>query len=118
MFNTSRKNLLFLLLLLLWAPHPLYAQAGLAESLEQDGALQDAAIIALRSALGARQQTVVVRRSTFRVEIGMYIETYRGTRNANTLENIQNRYTLAKAELLEPRLPATIEELVSILERL
>jgi hypothetical protein len=52
------------------------------------------------------------------VEIGMYIATYRGTHNANTLENIQNRYTAAKAELLETRLPATIEELVSILEML
>lgn len=106
------------LLLVIAAPHSLHAQSSLAESLRQDDALQDAAIIAVRSALGARKQTAVVRRSTFLVEISMYIDTYRGTRNAITLENIQNRYTVAKAELLEPRLPATIEELVSILERL
>ena len=48
----------------------------------------------------------------------MYIEAYRGMRNTSTLENIQKRYLAAKAELLEPRLPATIEELVSILETL
>lgn len=106
------------LLLFLTAPHSLYAQPNLAESLRQDDALQDAAIIAVRSALGARKQTAVVRRSAFLVEISMYIDTYRGTRNATTLENIQNRYTVAKAELLEPRLPATIEELVAILEML
>jgi len=99
-------------------PHGLYAQTKLTESLRQDEALQDAAIIAMRSALGARKQTNVVRRSTFITEIGMYIETYRGTRNASTLENIQNRYSAAKAELLEPRLPDTVEELVSILEML
>lgn len=117
MLNAITKALL-LSLLLLSAPHSFHAQSSLAESLGQDAALQDAAIIAIRSALGARKQTIVIRRSTFIVEIGMYIETYRGTRNANTLENIQNRYLAAKAELLEPRLPATIEELVSILEML
>lgn len=117
MFIAHSKTLLFLLLLLS-APHSLSAQSSLAESLRQDDALQDAAIIAVRSALGAQKQTIVVRRSTFMVEIGMYIQTYRTTRNANTLENIQKRYTLAKSELLEPRLPATMEELVSILEML
>ena len=117
MFN-SAKRILLLLLLPLLLPQTLQAQSSLAESLRQDDALQDAAIIAVRSALGARKQTAVVRRNTFMVEIGMYIETYRGTRNAITLENIQKRYLAAKAELLEPRLPATIEELVSILEML
>jgi hypothetical protein len=105
-------------LLALSAPSSVYAQSSLAQSLRQNEALQDAAIIAVRSALGARQQTAVVRRGAFIVEIRMYIDTYRGTRNANTLENIQKRYLAAKAELLEPRLPATIEELVSILEML
>lgn len=113
---SSNSKVLLSLLLVLATPHAFHAQANLAESLRQDEALQDAAIIAMRSALGARNQVVVVRRSTFSVEIGMYIETYRATHNANTLENIQNRYEAAKAELLEPRLPATIEELVSILE--
>ncbi|PCI77598.1 MAG: hypothetical protein COB20_07750 [SAR86 cluster bacterium] len=112
------KRILLLLLLLLPAPNSLLAQSSLAESLSQDDALQDAAIIAVRSALGARKQTAVVRRSTFIVEIGMYIATYRGTHNSRTLENIQNRYAAARAELLEPRLPATMEELVSILEML
>jgi len=114
----SCSRIFLSLLLALSAPHSLYAQSNLAESLRQDDALQDAAIIAVRSALGARQQTVVVRRSTFTIEIGMYIEAYRGMRNTSTLENIQKRYLIAKAELLEPRLPATIEELVSILEML
>jgi len=112
----SCSRIFLSLLLAVTTPHSFYAQANLADALRQDVSLQDAAIIAIRSALGARNQTVVVRRSTFSVEIGMYIETYRGTRNANTLENIQNRYTAAKAELLESRLPATIEELILILE--
>ena len=114
----SFPRVLLLLLLTLASPEQFYAQTNLVESLKLDTALQDAAIIAIRSALGARNQTVVVRRSTFDVEIGMYVETYRRTRNTQTLENIQARYTAAKMELLEPRLPATIEELVSILEAL
>lgn len=115
---SSCSRIFLTLLLIIVAPHSLRAQHSLVESLRQDDALQDAAIIAVRSALGARKQTAVVRRSAFRVEIGMYIDTYRGTRNATTLENIQKRYLAAKAELLEPRLPATIEELVSTLEML
>jgi hypothetical protein len=115
---SSCSRIFLSLLLALAAPHSLNAQSSLAESLRQDDALQDAVIIAVRSALGARKQTAVVRRGAFIVEIGMYIETYRGTRNVKTLENIQKRYLAAKAELLEPRLPATIEELVSILEML
>jgi hypothetical protein len=117
MLNAHSKILLSLLFVLSTS-HFISAQSSLAELLRQDEALQDAAIIAVRSALGAQKQTIVVRRSTFMVEIGMYIQTYRTTRNAYTLENIQKRYTLAKSELLEPRLPATMEELVSILEML
>jgi hypothetical protein len=117
MLNAHSKILLSLLFVLSTS-HFISAQSSLAELLRQDEALQDAAIIAVRSALGAQKQTIVVRRSTFMVEIGMYIQTYRTTRNANTIENIQKRYTLAKSELLEPRLPATMEELVSILEML
>ena len=117
MLNAHSKVLLSLLFFLSTS-HFLSAQSSLAELLRQDEALQDTTIIAVRSALGAQKQTIVVRRSTFMVEIGMYIQTYRTTRNANTLENIQKRYTLAKSELLEPRLPATMEELVSILEML
>ena len=116
-----RKSLgKYLLLILLHVAAALssHAQSSLEADLRQDEALQDAAIIAVRSALGARPQTAVVRRSEFRVEIGMYIDTYRGTRNATTLENIQRRYAAAKSELLEARLPATIEELVSVLERI
>ena len=112
------SKILLSLLFILSTPHFLSAQSSLVERLRQDEALQDAAIIVVRSALGAQKQTVVVRRSTFAVEIGMYIQTYRTTRNAKTLENIQMRYTLAKSELLEPSLPATMEELVSILEML
>ena len=117
MLNAHSKILLSLLFVLSTS-HFLSAQSSLAELLRQDEALQDTTIIAVRSALGAQKQTIVVRRSTFMVEIGMYIQTYRTTRNANTLKNIQKRYTLAKSELLEPRLPATVEELVSILEML
>ena len=117
MLNVHSKILLSLLFVLS-TPHFLSAQSSLIERLRQDETLQDAAIIVVRSALGAQKQTVVVRRSAFAVEIGMYIHTYRRTRNANTLENIQKRYTLAKSELLEPGLPATMEELVSILEML
>ena len=97
---------------------PVHAQSGLANMLTQDESLQDAAIIAIRSALGARPQTNVVRRSSFLVEVRFYIEAYRGVHETNTLTSIQNRYDEAKAELLEARLPPTIEELVSILESL
>ncbi len=115
---SSCSKIFLSLLLALSAINPLYAQSSLAATLKQDDGLQDAVIIAVRNALGARQQTIVVRRITFFVEIGMYIDTYRGTRSASTLKNIQKRYLAAKAELLEPRLPPTIEELVSILEML
>ncbi len=114
----SCSRIFLSLLLVLSTPHDFHAQSSLVESLKQDDALQDAAIIAMRSALGAQKQTAVVRRNTFLAEIGVYVETYRGMHNANTLENIQKRYTAAKAGLLEPRLPPTIEELVSILEML
>ncbi len=75
-------------------------------------------MIVMRSALGGRDNTAVVRRGGFLLDIRIYIETYRSMRDANTLANIQTRYSAAKAELLEPRLPATIEELVSVLEML
>lgn len=118
MFHSSPNSLLLLLLLLVATPSSFGAQSDLAESLREDVALQDAAIIAVRSALGARPQTAVVRRNTFVAEVSMYIETYRMTRNTITLENIQKRYAAAKGELLEPRLPESMEELVSILELL
>jgi len=94
------------------------AQPSLAEHLKTDALLQENTIILIRSALGARPQTSAVRRVEFLLEIQFYIDTYRGLNNADTLTNIQNRYTAAKEELLEPRLPATVGELVSILEAL
>ena len=95
-----------------------FAQSDLLEELKNDIALQDATIILLRSALGARNQTNVVRRGRFTDEIRIYVGTYRATREPTTLANIQNRYAVSKSELLESRLPGTIEELVSILEQL
>lgn len=94
------------------------AQSSLADNLKTDTLLQENTIILIRSALGARSQTTAVRRVEFRLDIQFYIDTYRGLNNADTLTNIQNRYTAAKEELLEPRLPATVGELVSILETL
>ncbi len=75
-------------------------------------------MIAMRSALGGRDSAAVVQRGGFLLDIRIYIETYRAMRDATTLANIQRRYSAARAELLEPRLPATIEDLVSILETL
>jgi len=95
-----------------------WAQPSLADSLRQDSALQEATIIIMRSSLGGRDSAAVVRRGGFLLDIRIYVETYRAIRDANTLANIQNRYSAAKAELLEPRLPDTIEELVSTLEML
>ena len=95
-----------------------YAQPSLAEHLKTDALLQENTIILIRSALGARPQTTAVRRVDFLLEIQFYIDTYRGMNDADTLANIQNRYTAAKEELLEPRLPATVSELVTILETL
>jgi len=95
-----------------------HAQTPLSEILKQDQSLQDATIISIRSALGGRQQTNAVRRSDFLLEIQFYIEIYREMRDANTLSSVQNRYDTARAELLEPRLPATMEELISALEML
>ena len=70
-------------------------------------------MIAVRSALGGRDSAAVVSRGGFLLDIRIYIETYRGMRDATTLANIQRRYSVARTELLEPRLPATIEELES-----
>ncbi len=98
--------------------NPCYAQSSLIEDLKQDSSFQDAVIIAIRTALGARQQTNVVRRVNFSAEIRIYIESYRELRNSNTLTNIQKRYNTVRAQLLEPRLPATIEELILMLEKL
>lgn len=100
------------------APQPLVAQSSLAADLTTDVALQETTLIAIRSALGGRDNTAVVRRGGFLSDLRIYIETYRAMRDRNTLANIQTRYSTARAELLEPRLPATIEELVSLLETL
>jgi len=113
-----RTNIILSMLLMLVAVHPAVAQPSLAENLKTDALLQENTIILIRSALGARPQTTAVRRVEFLLEIQFYIDTYRGLNNADTLTNIQNRYTAAKEELLEPRLPATVGELVSILETL
>lgn len=94
------------------------AEANLASIFTADSALQDSIIIALRRALGMREQNSVVRRGQFPDEVRPYIETYRDLRDATILANVQNRYSVAKADLLETRLPETIEELVSILESL
>ena len=89
----------------------------LADSMATDSMLQDNIIIAVRTALGTRGQTTVNRRGSFADEIRIYIETYRGIRDSSILANIQNRYSAARAELLEARLPDTIEELVALLEK-
>ena len=106
------------LLLALTTLIPTHAQISLAESLERDASLQEATMIAMRSALGGRDSAGVVLRGGFLLDIRIYIETYRSMRDANTLANIQKRYSAARSELLEPRLPATILELVSVLETL
>ena len=95
-----------------------HAQSSLSDILNQDESLQEATIISIRSALGAKPQTTAVRRSSFLQEIQFYIEIYREMRDTNTLSSIQNRYDAARAELLEPRLPTTMEELISALEML
>ena len=108
----------FYLIYVLATLNSFQAQASLIGHLKLDPSLQDAAIIAMRTALGARQQTTAVRRVSFSAEMRIYIESYRELRNSNTLANIQIRYDAVRAKLLEPRLPATVEELVSTLEKL
>lgn len=93
-------------------------ESNLATLLTSDTALQDTVIIALRRALGVREQSVAVRRGRFLDEIRIYLETYRGLTNATILTNVQNRYAVAKSELLDVRLPDTITELVVVLETL
>lgn len=90
----------------------------LAEMVRDDVALQDTVIIALRRALGVREQSAVVRRGRFTDEISIYIETWRGLRDSVILANVQNRYSVARADLLDARLPETVAELVSLLETL
>ena len=92
--------------------------SDLGKALTEDAALQDITIIVLRRALGAREQTSVVRRGRFTDDVRFYIETYRGIHDEKILANIQNRYDAAKADLLEPRLSSTIAELVTIIESL
>lgn len=113
-----RPTLLVIVILALALPATTHAQSSLVESLRTDNSLQESATIAIRSALGGRDRRAVVRRGGFRADIKIYVATYRGMRDKNVLENIQNRYLAARSELLEPRLPASIEELVSALEKL
>ena len=94
------------------------AQPNLAVLVAADASLQDTVIITLRRALGMREQTAVQRRGRFPDEIRPYLETYRDLRDATILANVQTRYEVARAELLDARLPQTIAELVSILETL
>lgn len=110
--------LVLILSVLLLNQHPVLAQSSLSENLGEDAALREATLIAVRSALGGRDNAAVVSRGGFFLDIKIYVETYRGVRDATTLANIQKRYSEAKSELLEPRLPDTIEELVSILATL
>lgn len=94
------------------------AATNLGATLTQDTSLQDATIIALRTALGARGQVVAVRRGRFADDVRIHVEIYRGIRDATILANIQNRYASARSELLEPRLPESLAELVAVLEEL
>jgi len=129
----TRFDKIFLVCALVFAaPGALWAQAdtqgatsveselapGLAASLAADTALQDATIIAVRRALGARDLTSAVRRVRFVDAIRFHIETYRSIHDANVLATIQNRYSEARGELLEARLPESIAELVQVLESL
>ena len=111
-------NALSLCFLIVANAIPLSAQTSLIIDLETDAGLQQTTLIAIRSALGGRDNAAVVSRGGFLPDLRIYIETYRAMRDHNTLANIQSRYSAAKAELLEPRLPSTIEELVSLLETL
>ncbi|MEX0963281.1 MAG: hypothetical protein WDZ52_04450 [Pseudohongiellaceae bacterium] len=112
------SKLFFLFALFCATQNSLQAQSSLAESLAEDASLQEATLLIMRSALGGRDSAAVVPRGGFLLDIQIYVQTYRQMRDANTLANIQNRYRTAKGELLEPRLPATIEELVAVLEML
>lgn len=94
------------------------ATTDLITQMRNDVALQDTVIIALRRALGVREQSAVVRRGRFIDEVGIYIETWRGLRDATILSNVQNRYSEARADLLDARLPETVAELVTLLETL
>lgn len=94
------------------------ANTGLVNTLKQDNALQDAVIIAVRNALGAREQTTVVRRNPFTIEVQFYVATYRDIRDATVLTNIQNRYQNARSALLDPRLPESMAELIAVLEQI
>lgn len=117
MGNCLRHVLLSLLLTLCW-PHGFAAQPDLPATIRQDTALQDAVIIAVRNALGAQNQTTVVRRNPFEIEVRFYIDTYRDIRNPTTLDNIQKRYQNARSALLEPRLPDSMADLIAALEQL
>lgn len=94
------------------------AESDLGTILMQNANLQDATIIALRTALGARGQVVAVRRGRFADDVRVHVEIYRGIQNPSILANIQNRYSSARSELLEARLPETVAELVAVLEDL
>lgn len=106
----------------LWSQPPATDESGsqyaLALSLTRDASLQDATIIAIRRALGARDQTSAVRRGRFADAIRFHIVTYRSIRDASVLATIQNRYSVARGELLEARLPESIAELMLVLESL
>lgn len=113
-----RRNVLVVLWLPLFWLGSSSAQSDLSATIMQDNALQDAVILSVRNALGAREQTTVVRRNPFEIEVRFYIATYRDIHNTTTLDNIQKRYESARSALLEPRLPESIADLIAVLEQL
>lgn len=93
-------------------------QPSLAENLIDDAALQDVVISVLRRSLGVSDQLPLVNSQEFSFRVNPLVESYRQLSDPTALANIQNSYSLARAERQDVRLPDLIEELVVVLEAL
>lgn len=89
-----------------------------AEDLVEDAGLRETVIIVLRRSLGVREQSAIAVQREFSLQVNPLVETYRELSDPGVLLNIQNRYSVARSERLDSRLPETVGELVSLLEDL
>lgn len=88
------------------------------EILADDVGLQEAVVSVLLSSLGVSEQTVVVAPQDFSLLINSLVEAYLQVPDTPLLREMQNRYSLARSEQSDSRLPESLAELVSLLEGL
>ncbi len=89
-----------------------------AETLIEDAELQESVVAVLRRSLGTGDQTAIAAQQDFSLLIDPLVDAYRQLTDAADLRSVQSRYTLARSERLDSRLPESVEELISRIEAL